>query len=98
MIPAGGMTQMIEHQPSKHRVLSSNPSTTKNKKKRKKEYGIVNVLKKKDSYTSLLSDSPHLPSFHRAFSLQFVLPNLPVLAGVLLSPVLSFHLFFSKPS
>jgi hypothetical protein len=29
---AGGMTQILEHLPSKHKALSLNPSTTKKKK------------------------------------------------------------------
>jgi hypothetical protein len=40
---AGGMIQVIEHVPSKHKALNSNPSTT-NKKERKRKTCNVRIF------------------------------------------------------
>jgi hypothetical protein len=34
---AGGMAQAVEHLPSKHKTLNSNPNTAKEKKEKKEE-------------------------------------------------------------
>jgi hypothetical protein len=36
-LKAGDVTQVVEHLPSKSKVLSSNPSTAKNRKEERKE-------------------------------------------------------------
>jgi hypothetical protein len=40
-IGAGGVAQTVEHLPSNHKALSSNPSTIKKKKKKRKSQATI---------------------------------------------------------
>jgi hypothetical protein len=52
----GGVAQVVEHLPSKHEVLSSNPSTAKKKKKRpKKKMKYVYVM---EYYSAIKERNP----------------------------------------